>query len=111
MREAEAEYNKLAEEMKLAEAEIPLQVRKAFSDLEAAGKNIAEAEEACRNSRKWLDMASANLEAGIGDSRDMVEAASFYMQNRTHKLRSTYNQRLAYATILYASGMDRNGLK
>ncbi len=111
VREAEAEYNKLAEEMKLAEAEIPLQVRKAFFDMEAARKNIAEAEEACRNSRKWLDIASANLEAGIGDSRDMVEAASRYLQNRVNKLRSAYNQRLAYANILYASGMDRKGLK
>ncbi len=111
VREAEAEYNKLAEEMKLAEAEIPLQVRKAFFDMAAARKNIAEAEEACRNSRKWLDTASANLEAGLGDSRDMVEAAGLYLQNRTSKLRAAYNQRLAYANILYASGMDRKGLK
>ncbi|MCI0468983.1 MAG: TolC family protein [Nitrospirae bacterium] len=106
IKEAEAEYNKLQEKMSFAQEMIPLQVVKAHLDLDEAAKNITEMEKAYRNAKKWLVAAVANFDMGIGEAKDIADAATAYAQMKANYIRSVYNHRMSYANLLYASGMD-----
>ncbi len=106
VKEAQAEYYKLLEKKKFADDAIPFQVRKAYLDLEEARKNIIETEKAYRNARKWLVAAVANFDLGIGDAKDVADAAVAYSQMKADNLRSIYNHRISFANLLYATGLD-----
>jgi outer membrane protein TolC len=106
VKEAQAEYHKLLEKKKFADEAIPFQVRKAYLDMEEAKKNIVETEKAYKNARKWLVAAVANFDMGIGDAKEVVEAAMAYVLMKTENLHSIYNHRISFANLLYATGMD-----
>ncbi len=106
--EARAEYLKLTEKKRFAEDAIPLQIRKAYLDFEEAGKNILETEAAYSNTRKWLVSAIANFDLGIGEAKEIADAAMAYVMMKANYLRSVYNHRMSYANLLYAAGIDSN---
>jgi len=106
VREAKAEYYKIVEKKKFADEAIPFQVRKAYMDMAEAKKNIAETEEGYKNARKWLVAAVANFDMGLGDAKDIGDAAALYAQTKTDYIRALYNHRLSYANLLYAAGLD-----
>lgn len=109
--EAQAEYNKLLEKKRFADEAIPLDVTKAYLDLEEANKNIPETENAYKNAKKWLVAAVANFDLGVGEAREIADAAIAYAQIRADYLRSLYNQRLAFANLSYATGIDLKEMK
>ncbi len=111
VKEAQAEYHKLLEKKKFADEAIPFQVRKAYLDLEEAKKNIVETEKAYRNARKWLVAAVANFDLGIGDAKEVADAAMAYAQMKANNLRSIYNHRMSFANLLYATGLDMKEIK
>ncbi|MDI6801620.1 MAG: TolC family protein [Thermodesulfovibrionales bacterium] len=111
VREAEAEYNKLTEKKRFADEAIPLQVRKAYADMQEAGKNIPEMEKAYRNARKWLVAAVANFDLGIGEAKEIADAATVYGQLKANYFRSVYNHRMSFANLLYSAGMDIREIK
>ncbi len=106
VKEAEAEYYKLVEKKRFVDEAIPFQIRKAFNDIDEASKNIIQLKNAYINARKWLVTAVLNFDLGIGDAKEIGEAASLYAQTKANYLRSLYNYRIAYANLLYASGLD-----
>ncbi len=111
VQEAEAEYAKLSEKKRFADEAIPLQVRKAYLDLEEAKKNIGETKKAYTNANKWLVSAIANYDMGVGEAREVTDAASAYALTKSSYLKSLYNHKLSYATLLYATGTDLKELK
>ncbi len=111
VREAEAEHNKLLEKKRFADEGIPFQVRKVYLEIEEAKKNIAATEEAYRNARKWLIAAVANFDLGIGEAKEVADAAVAYARMKANHLRSIYNQKLSFANLLYATGTDLKELK
>lgn len=111
VKEAQAEYYKLLEKKKFADEAIPLQVRKAYLDMEEAKKNIIETEKAYKNARKWLVAAIANFDMGIGDAKEVADAAVAYLQMKANNLRSIYNHRMSFANLLYATGLDLKEIK
>lgn len=84
---------------------------KAYLDLEEANKNIPETENAYKNAKKWLVAAVANFDLGVGEAREIADAAIAYAQIRADYLRSLYNQRLAFANLSYATGIDLKEMK
>jgi outer membrane protein TolC len=106
VKEAQSEYNKLTEKKRFADEAIPFQVRKAYLDLEEARKNIIETEKAYSNAKKWLVAAIANYDLGIGEAKEIADAALTYAQMKANNIRSMYNHRVSYANLLYATGMD-----
>lgn len=106
VKEARAEYHKLIEKKKFADEAIPFQVRKAYLDMEEAKKNIVELERAYKNARKWLVTAILNFDMGVGEAKEIGEAAAIYAQTKANYLRSVFNHRISYANLLYATGMD-----
>jgi len=106
VKEAEAEYYKIVEKKKFADEAIPLQVRKAYLELEEASKSIPEIENAYKNARKWLVAAIANFDLGIGEAKEIADAAVAYAQMKVNYFRTVYNQRMSFANLSYATGMD-----
>lgn len=106
VKEAESEYLKLKEKKRFAEEAIPLEVKKAYLDFEEAKKSIGALQEAFTNAKKWLVSAVANYDLGIGEAKDVADAASLYALTKTNFLKSLLNQRLAYAKLLYAAGIE-----
>ena len=111
IKEAQAEYFKLLEKKRFADEAIPLQVRKAYLDLEEAKKNIPETENGYKNAKKWLVSSVANFDLGIGEAKEIADAAIAYAQIKADYLRSLYNEKLAFANILYATGIDLKEIK
>ncbi len=102
--EARAEQTKLIHKQDFADVGIPLQVRKAYLDLENAQQAIVTTEQAYRNARRWLVSAAANFDLGIGDVRELTDAFVSYSLFRVDNFRAIYNQRIALANLTFATG-------
>ncbi|BCB96407.1 outer membrane efflux protein [Dissulfurispira thermophila] len=111
VKEARAEYHKLIEKKRFADEAIPFQVRRAYLDMKESEKNIVETEKAYKNARKWLIAAIANFDMGIGDAKEVADAAMAYIQMKANNIRSIYNHRMSFANLLYATGMDIQEIK
>lgn len=111
VKEAQAEYHKLVEKRKFADEAIPFQIRKAYLDLDEAGKNIIELEKAYKNARKWLVTAVLNFDLGVGEAKEIGEAAAMYAQTKANYIRSVFNHRMSFSNLLYAAGMDMEEIK
>jgi len=112
IRAAQAEHLKIQETKQFAEQGIPLQVRKAHRELAEANETIRATDEGWRNARKWLVAAKANFDLGVGDARDLGEAAETYAKLRAENFKATYNYNLALANIEHATGRDvKEGMK
>ena len=106
VQEAEAEYNKLLEKKRFADNAISLEVKKVFFELIEATKSIPETETGYKNAKKWLVSAVANFDLGLGEAKEIADAAVVYAQLKADYLRSLYNQRIAFANLSYATGAD-----
>ncbi|NJD67457.1 MAG: hypothetical protein C3F12_15030 [Candidatus Methylomirabilota bacterium] len=105
IRAAQAEHLKVGEMKSLAERGIPLQVRKAHRELAEARETLRATEEGWRNAKKWLVAAKANYDLGVGESRDLGQAAESYARLRADHYKAMYNHNLALANIEYATGL------
>lgn len=108
IREAEIEHQKVIEKKKLAESGIPVQIRKAYYELQEASKSAKNMEEAYSNAKKWLVIADANIDMGIGETKDLTDAVLAYTMTRVNHLKALYNQKIAVANLMQASGLDKN---
>jgi outer membrane protein TolC len=106
VQEAEAEYHMLLEKKRFADSAIPLEVKKVFFELREATKSIPETETGYKNAKKWLVAAVANFDLGIGEAKEIADAALVYSQLKANYLRSLYNQRISFANLSYATGVD-----
>jgi len=108
IREAEIEYQKIVEKKKLAENGIPVQIMKAYIELQEASKSAKDMEEAYQNAKKWLVTADANIDMGIGETKDLADAVLAYATTRINHLKALYNQKMALANLVQASGLDKD---
>lgn len=107
IREAQIEYQKIFEKKKLAEQGIPVQIKKAYFEFQEASKSARDMNEAYKNAKKWLVTADANLDMGVGETKDLADAVLAYATTRINHLKSLYNQKMALANLLQASGFDK----
>ncbi len=106
IREAEAEYRRLSEKERFVHGAIPVQINKAYYELQESFRNIAETEKAVENSKKWLVIAMANFDLGISEARDIAEAVKAYALSKANQLMAVYSQKKALAELMYAVGLD-----
>lgn len=107
IKEAQIEYEKILEKKKLAEQGIPVQITKAYLEYLEATKSAKDMEEAYQNAKKWLVTADANLDMGVGETKDLADAVLAYATTRVNHLKALYNQKMAMANLLLASGLDK----
>lgn len=104
IRAAQAEHLKVGETKQFAEQGIPLQVRKAHRELAEAQETLRATEDGWRNAKKWLVAAKANYDLGVGESRDLGQAAETYAKLRADNFKAMYNYNLSLANIEHATG-------
>ncbi len=104
--EAEAEHRKMLEKERFVKGAIPVQIKKAYLELQESFRNIKETERAVENSKKWLVIAMANFDMGLGEAKEIAEAAKSYALSKANYLMALYNQRQAFASLNYAAGLD-----
>lgn len=109
VKEAEAEYKQMIEKERFVKGVVPAQIEKAYYELQEAYRNIAETEKAVSNSKKWLVLAMANFDMGLGEAKEIADAAKSYAQSKANYLISIYNQRQSFASLMYAVGQDVQG--
>ncbi|MDE2058120.1 MAG: TolC family protein [candidate division NC10 bacterium] len=104
IRVAQAEHLKVGDMKLFAEQGVPLQVRKAHRELTEAQEALKATEDGWRNAKKWLVAAKANYDLGVGESRELGQAAETYARLRADNFKAMYNYNLALANIEHATG-------
>lgn len=99
-----AQYNRLVATREFAESNIPLQIKKSYLEIMAAGKSIEATRFAYTNAKKWVVTAIANFDFGVGPAKEIFDALQNYARMRADYFQSIYNFKLAQANLAYAVG-------
>ncbi len=104
--EAQAKLGQVQQKSALAEQGIPFQVRRAYLEMEQHRDNIQATKSGYRNGRKWLVAALSNFDLGVGEGKDVADAAVAYAKLRASYLQSVYGYNLALAQLDHVTGRD-----
>ena len=86
------------------------EVRSAFFDLEQAERVLETETENVQTADEALDMAKANLGAGLGTQLDILQAASDVTRTRTTRLGAIYLHNVAIARLARACASSAEAL-
>lgn len=100
----QAQYNRLLSTKEFADANIPLQIKKYYLDLQEADNSVTATKNAFSNAKKWGMAAIANFDFGVGPAKEILEALQVYARMRAAYFQSIYNYRIAQANLDYAIG-------
>lgn len=106
---AEAELRRARAERRKKESEVRLEVRRAVSDLEAAGESERVTSEAVSQARESHRITQARYEAGLADVTDLLRSQTALVEAEAGHLRAVYEGRLAAVRLeLVAGTLERN---
>lgn len=100
----QAQLNRLQSTNLYAETFIPLQVRKAWLEMQEAEKVVVATQNAYMSAKKWGATALANFDFGIGNPRDIFDAIEVYGKMKADHYQAIYNYKIARASLEYAIG-------
>ena len=104
--EARAQLGQVQQKHAFAEQGIPFQVRQAYLEMEQHRDNIEATEEGYRSGRKWLVAALSNFDLGVGEGKDVADAALAYATLRASYLQSVYDYNFTLAKLDHVAGRD-----
>ena len=104
--EVAAELGQVQQQQALAEQGIPFQVRQAYLELEQHQANITATRKAFRSGRQWLVAAVANFDLGVGEGKDVADAALAYAQLHAAYFQAVYNYNISLARLDHRAGRD-----
>ncbi len=111
VREAEAEVGKLMALHAYASEGIPLEVQKAYGELVEAQKNAEVLDRSNEYARKWVVTALANVDLGIGDTKDLADAVLAMAKSRADYLQAVFNYHMGIARLENAAGRDLDEIR
>ncbi|GFE59936.1 TolC family protein [Geobacter sp. AOG2] len=100
----QAQYNRLLSTKEFADANIPLQIKKYYLDLQEADKSVTATKSAYSNAKKWAVAALANFDFGVGPAKEIFDALEAYARMRAEYFQAIYNYKIARANLDYAVG-------
>lgn len=103
-KEVEADRIKYAGQLEWAKQGIPALVTKAYEDVRRARGDLAELKQGVPDTRQWMVRASADYEMGLGGSREITDAAQFYVLLKSSQLDAVYRLNVALAELAQATG-------
>jgi len=109
--EARAEVQKVLHKRTFALQGIPLQVQKAYEEIQEAAKNVKSTENSYKFARKWLVASVANFDLGIGDPEEIFKALEQYAKTRAENYKQTFAYNLALAKLDQTSGLAMRTIK
>lgn len=89
---------------KQADAQVRLQVRRAYADFTSAGQRIEVAEAAVSSAEESLRITKDRYEAGLSNVTDLLRTETALLEARTRRLAAVYDQRLAAVNLALAAG-------
>lgn len=89
---------------RFAQSGIPLQVKKAHTDVLQAREISSFANDAVKATRKWLAFAATAFKTGTGEAKDVLEGLAAYVQAKQTYYDNLQAYHLARAELLYAIG-------
>lgn len=101
---ARAEYNRLLLAQKALQDAVALEVERTYRDLEEAGANVGSAEKGLKAARSWMVAARDAFNAGLGESKEMVEAFKAYGEMRVEYFRAIFEYNRAAAALDRVTG-------
>ncbi|MGQ9859556.1 MAG: TolC family protein [Thermodesulfobacteriota bacterium] len=104
---AKAEYQRLLHTREHALRNIPLEVVKHYQNAVESLQAFQASEQAAVAARKWVVVAFANFDMGVGQARDIFFAVERYGKNQGDYLLSLLNYHLALARLSNAVGEYR----
>lgn len=104
--EVAAELGQVQQQHALAKQGIPFQVRQAYLEMEQHQANITATRRAFRSGRQWLVAAVGNFDLGVGEGKDVAEAAVAYAQLHAAYFEAVYNYNLSLARLDHRAGRD-----
>jgi outer membrane protein TolC len=104
LEQARAEERTALARLRLAQAGLLLEVERAYADAKEARQRSARTGRAERVARSWLLAVDQNLEMGVGESRDLVDAARAYMEMRLRNLQAILDVHTTMVQLQRAAG-------
>ncbi len=103
---AQAEYQKTLATEKAARDGIALEVERAYRDLAEAGANVESGERALKASRSLMVATRDAFNAGLGESKEMVDAFKGYGEMRVEYFRAIFEYNRAAAQLDRVTGKE-----
>jgi outer membrane protein len=97
--------------LEAARRSVASDVRSAFLDLQQADRVLESETRNVQNSDESLEIAKANLGAGLGTQLDVLQAASDVTRTRTTRLGAFYLHNVARARLARASAREPEALE
>lgn len=104
LEQARAEERTALAKRRLAQAGLLLEVERAFAEAKEARQRSARTGRAERLARSWLTAIDQNMEMGVGESRDLVDAARAYLEMRLRHLQAILDVHVTGAQLQRAAG-------
>jgi outer membrane protein TolC len=102
--ESHARAVELDQTRRWAVSGLPAEVVRAFEDVERARRDAEQAQKALGPAKQWLVRASADFSIGLGDTREVSDAAQGYVQMRLASFDAKYRHNVALAELARATG-------
>lgn len=103
---ARSEYQKMLATEKAVRDGIALEVERAYRDLAEAGANVESGERALKASRSWMVTARDAFNAGLGETKEMVDAFKAYGEMRVEYFRAIFDYNRAASALDRAMGKE-----
>lgn len=104
--EVAAELGQVQQQSAFAEQGIPFQVEQAYLELEQHRANITATRKAFRSGRQWLVAAVANFDLGVGEGKDVAEAAVAYALLHAAYFQAVHDFNLSHARLDHRAGRN-----
>ncbi len=82
-----------------AEHGINLELKEAYLQLQSAKEAVNRADEAGKLSRQLLFLTQSNLDIGLGEAKDLIDATTAFLQTRGAYFEATFNYNAAWAKL------------
>ena len=96
--------------LEAAKLSVSSDVRSAFLDLQQADRVLQSETRNVQNADEALEIAKANLGAGLGTQLDVLQAASDVTRTRTTRLSAIYLHNIAFARLARATAREPDSL-
>jgi len=104
VRQARAEYFKVAFNKRAADQGLELDIRGAYLTVVQNKKNMDNAREAMKTARQYVFLTKTNVDIGIGEKKDYSDALQAYLLSRGRYYSAIYDYNIAVATLEQKSG-------
>jgi len=104
VRQLRSELYKIDVQRQLAEDGVELEVKEAFLEVRNTKLDMERAEEGGKLSRQLLFLTQSNMDIGIAESKDLIDALSAFLQTRGQYFESVFNYNVAVAKLENKTG-------